>query len=168
MKSSGLGFCILDAFSIHGTGRHGKNIGQKYWSHELFKNTPSTTLSAHQEHFGVQYLAQGHFDMQTRGINPETFGYHNKTLALPLSRGCLPVWMGLQCSLLPNKYVLLSQFSYLLLVSGEFIKVFSTSVVSPQPLDPREGLCICTCGKQLMIWRSDSWQDGGADTYICS
>ena len=26
-----------------------------------------------QEQFGVQYLAQGHFDMQTRGIKPATF-----------------------------------------------------------------------------------------------
>ena len=29
--------------------------------------------SAHQEQFWVQYLAQGHFDMQTRGIKPATF-----------------------------------------------------------------------------------------------
>ena len=28
---------------------------------------------AHQEQFGVQYLAEGHFDMHTRGIKPETF-----------------------------------------------------------------------------------------------
>ena len=27
----------------------------------------------HQEQFGVQYLAQGHFDMQIRGIKPVTF-----------------------------------------------------------------------------------------------
>ena len=26
-----------------------------------------------QDQFGVQYLAQGHFDMQTRGIEPATF-----------------------------------------------------------------------------------------------
>ena len=26
--------------------------------------------SQHQEEFGVQYLAQGHFKMQTRGIKP--------------------------------------------------------------------------------------------------
>ena len=25
------------------------------------------------EQFGVQYLAQGHFDMQTRGMEPATF-----------------------------------------------------------------------------------------------
>ena len=28
---------------------------------------------AHQEQFGVSYLAQGHFDMQTKGIKPATF-----------------------------------------------------------------------------------------------
>lgn len=27
----------------------------------------------HQLQFGVQYLAQGHFHMQTRGIEPVTF-----------------------------------------------------------------------------------------------
>ena len=27
----------------------------------------------HQEQFGVQCLAQGHFNMQTRGIEPSTF-----------------------------------------------------------------------------------------------
>ena len=30
-------------------------------------------LTAHQEQFWVQYLTQGHFDMQTRGIEPVTF-----------------------------------------------------------------------------------------------
>ena len=39
---------------------------------------------AHQEQFGVQYLAQGHFDMQARGIGPETFS-NNMMLSLPLS-----------------------------------------------------------------------------------
>ena len=28
---------------------------------------------AHQEQFGVQYLAHGHFNMKTRGIEPLTF-----------------------------------------------------------------------------------------------
>ena len=28
---------------------------------------------AYQEQLGVQYLAQGHFNMQTRGIEPATF-----------------------------------------------------------------------------------------------
>ena len=28
----------------------------------------------HQEQFGVQYLARGHVDMQTRGIEPATVG----------------------------------------------------------------------------------------------
>ena len=28
---------------------------------------------AHLEQFGVQYLAQGHFDMKTREIGPATF-----------------------------------------------------------------------------------------------
>ena len=36
-----------------------------------------------QEQFGVQYLAQGHFHMQTLGIEPRTS--NNKALALPLS-----------------------------------------------------------------------------------
>ena len=36
---------------------------------------------AYLEQFGVQYLAQGHFDMQTRGTELLTF--HNKMLALP-------------------------------------------------------------------------------------
>ena len=30
-------------------------------------------VAAHQEQFGVQYLAQGHLNMQTRGIKPATF-----------------------------------------------------------------------------------------------
>ena len=32
---------------------------------------------AHQEQFGVQFLAQRHFDMQTRGIKPATFQYQD-------------------------------------------------------------------------------------------
>ena len=28
---------------------------------------------AHQEQFGIRYLAQGHLDMKTKGINPATF-----------------------------------------------------------------------------------------------
>ena len=40
----------------------------------------------HQEQFGVQYLAQGHFDMQTGGTEPATS--YNKGLALPLSYRC--------------------------------------------------------------------------------
>ena len=39
---------------------------------------------SHQEQFEVRYLAQGHFNMQTRGIEPS-----DKTLALPLSHSCL-------------------------------------------------------------------------------
>ena len=38
----------------------------------------------HQEQFEVQYLAQGHFDMQTRGIKNQRPS-DNKILALPLS-----------------------------------------------------------------------------------
>ena len=30
-----------------------------------------------QDQFGVQYLAQGHFDMQTRGIEPATFWWQD-------------------------------------------------------------------------------------------
>lgn len=49
---------------------------------------------AHEEQFGVQYYAQGHPDMQTRGIKPETFRLY-KTLALPPEPlGCPSVgWM---------------------------------------------------------------------------
>ena len=32
-----------------------------------------TAMQAHEEQFGVQSLAQGHFDMQTRGNEPATF-----------------------------------------------------------------------------------------------
>ena len=28
---------------------------------------------AHQEQFGIEYLAHGYFDMQTRGVEPATF-----------------------------------------------------------------------------------------------
>ena len=31
------------------------------------------TLTSHQQQFWVQYLTQGHFSMQTRGIEPATF-----------------------------------------------------------------------------------------------
>ena len=40
-------------------------------------------VQEHQEQFGVQYLAQGHFNMQTREMNQQLS--NNKTLALPLS-----------------------------------------------------------------------------------
>ena len=32
---------------------------------------------AHQEQFGVCYLAQGHFNMQARGMEPVTFRLHD-------------------------------------------------------------------------------------------
>ena len=32
----------------------------------------AATQGVHKEQFGVQYLAQGHFGMQARGIEPAT------------------------------------------------------------------------------------------------
>ena len=33
----------------------------------------AVAMQGADQHIRVQYLAQGHFDMQTRGIEPETF-----------------------------------------------------------------------------------------------
>ena len=55
-------------------------ISQKLLSKATYSKSYKHTMMAvaamqgadHQEQYGVQYLAQGHFNMQTRGIQPAT------------------------------------------------------------------------------------------------
>ena len=58
---------------------YGFTFNRRAFSRCMFINTYTDGGGCHarcqparQEQFGVQYLAQGHFDMQTRGIKPAT------------------------------------------------------------------------------------------------